>query len=86
MGVLSALEMACWDIIGKEAGKPVYKLLGGQVHERLRSYTYLYPAARRTRTTNVYNDPELAAQRAAEYVDAGIHGGQVRPGRALHRL
>jgi galactonate dehydratase len=43
MGVLSALEMACWDIIGKEANKPVYKLLGGRVHERLRAYTYIYP-------------------------------------------
>jgi L-alanine-DL-glutamate epimerase-like enolase superfamily enzyme len=43
MGVLSALEMACSDIIGKEANKPVYKLLGGQVHERLRAYTYIYP-------------------------------------------
>ena len=43
MGCFSALEIACWDIIGKEAGKPVYKLLGGQVHETLRSYTYLYP-------------------------------------------
>ena len=28
MGVLSALEMACWDIIGKEANKPVYKQIG----------------------------------------------------------
>ena len=37
MGVLSALEMACWDIIGKAANQPVYKLLGGQVHERLRA-------------------------------------------------
>ena len=43
MGCFSALEMACWDIIGKEADKPVYKLLGGQVHETLRTYTYLYP-------------------------------------------
>ena len=43
MGAVSALEMACWDIIGKEADKPVYELLGGKVHERLRSYTYLYP-------------------------------------------
>ncbi len=41
MGVLSAVEMACWDIIGKELNKPVYELLGGQVHERLRAYTYL---------------------------------------------
>ena len=41
MGVFSALEMACWDIIGKAACQPVYRLLGGQVHERLRSYTYI---------------------------------------------
>ena len=27
MGVLSALEMACWDIIGKEANKPVLSLI-----------------------------------------------------------
>src|SRR6185369_4888658 len=25
----SAIEMACWDIRGKSAGKPVYELLGG---------------------------------------------------------
>lgn len=25
----SAIEMACWDIQGKSAGKPVYELLGG---------------------------------------------------------
>ena len=43
MGVLSGLEMACWDIIGKAADRPVYDLLGGKVNERLRSYTYIYP-------------------------------------------
>ncbi len=70
MGVLSAIEMACWDIIGKELNKPVYELLGGQVHEKLRSYTYLYPQP--ADTTDVYRDPELAAQRAAEYVKLGF--------------
>lgn len=70
MGVLSALEMACWDIIGKEVNKPVYKLLGGQVHERLRAYTYIYP--RPGDKSDVYYDPVLAAERAAEYLALGF--------------
>ena len=70
MGVLSALEMACWDIIGKEAGQPVYKLRGGQVHESLRSYTYIYP--RPGDASDVYHDPELAAERAQLYLDMGF--------------
>ena len=70
MGVLSALEMACWDIIGKAAGQPVYKLLGGRVHERLRTYTYLYP--RPGDRADVYLDADLAAERAAEYVAQGF--------------
>ncbi len=77
MGVLSALEMACWDIIGKEAGQPVYKLLGGQVHERLRAYTYIYP--RPGDKTDVYHDPDLAAERAAEYLAMGFTGLKFDP-------
>lgn len=70
MGVLSALEMACWDIVGKAANQPVYKLLGGQVHERLRAYTYIYP--RPGDRSDVYHDPDLAAVRAAEYLAQGF--------------
>ena len=70
MGVLSALEMACWDIIGKEADQPVYNLLGGRVHERLRSYTYIY--ARPGDQTDVYQDADLAAERAIGYLDQGF--------------
>lgn len=69
-GVMSALEMACWDIIGKAVEQPVYRLLGGQVHERLRSYTYLYPEP--GDAADVYIEPDLAAQRAAEYVERGF--------------
>ncbi|WP_150524628.1 mandelate racemase/muconate lactonizing enzyme family protein [Roseibium sediminis] len=76
MGVLSALEMACWDIIGKAADKPVYELLGGKVHERLRSYTYLYPPTGDVypdpAKPNVYNDPDLAAEVAVRMVDLGF--------------
>ena len=70
MGVLSALEMACWDIVGKEAGQPVHKLLGGRVHERLRAYTYIYP--RPGDASDVYHDPDLAAERAQLYLDMGF--------------
>ena len=70
MGVLSAIEMACWDIIGKAAGRPVHKLLGGRVHERLRAYTYIYP--RPGDQTDVYHDPDLAAERSAEYLKMGF--------------
>ncbi len=70
MSVLSGLEIACWDIIGKSVGKPVYELLGGQVHDRLRSYTYIYPRA--GEDDSVYSDPDLAVERALEYIDIGF--------------
>ncbi|MCQ3806711.1 MAG: mandelate racemase/muconate lactonizing enzyme family protein [Acidimicrobiaceae bacterium] len=76
ISVLSGIEIACWDLIGKAVDKPVYELLGGQVHRQLRSYTYLYPSASDGTdpyTENrVYNDPELAAQRASEEVERGF--------------
>jgi 2-dehydro-3-deoxyphosphogalactonate aldolase len=62
--------MACWDIIGKAVGKPVYELLGGRVHDALRSYTYLYPKP--DDATDVYLDADLAATRAAEEVERGF--------------
>ncbi len=84
MGCVSALEMACWDIIGKEAGKPVHMLLGGRVHETLRSYTYLYPHEGSVHSEdavgrNVYNDPEMAAECAAVYVRQGFNAVKLDP-------
>ena len=35
---VSAIEIALWDIAGKAAGVPVYKLLGGKVRDRVRVY------------------------------------------------
>ncbi len=41
--------------MGKALGQPIYNLLGGQVHEQLRSYTYLYaPQPGATDTLDVY--------------------------------
>lgn len=76
MGVLSGLEMACWDIIGKAADQPVYQLLGGKVHDRLRSYTYLYPPTGDVypdpNVPNVYNDADLAAEAAIKVAAEGF--------------
>ena len=85
-GVMSALEMACWDIVGKATGRPVYDLLGGRVHEGLRSYTYLYPEGGDAYDTphtadptsgedaapDLYTDPDLAAEAAARAVEMGF--------------
>jgi len=74
MGILSGVEMAMWDIVGKAVDKPVYALLGGKVHERLRSYTYLYPPAGVDAYADdaVYRDPDAAAARALDYVGMGF--------------
>ena len=69
--------MALWDIIGKELDKPIYELLGGLVHEKIRSYTYLYPA--KPGDPWVFGDPEGAARRAAAYVEEGFTGVKFDP-------
>ncbi len=38
MTVISALEIACWDIVGKACGQPVYRLLGGRARDTLPGY------------------------------------------------
>jgi galactonate dehydratase len=73
-GIMSGLEMACWDIVGKELGKPVYELLGGRVHEKLRTYTYLYPPPGVDAYADhpVYSDPDAAASAAVKAVARGF--------------
>ncbi len=84
VGVLSGLEMALWDINGKALDKPVYELLGGKVHEKLRSYTYLYPAddGDANSADPVYSDPQVAAERAVHYVSQGFTAVKFDPAGA----
>jgi len=78
--VISAFEMACWDIVGKALGQPVYKLLGGRFHDRLRSYTYLYPDPESDPPPGgIQQHPEAAAERALAYVDQGFTAIKLDP-------
>lgn len=80
MGVMSGLEMACWDITGKAAGRPVCDLLGGRVRERLRTYTYIYPEAGESEA--IYHDAERSAERALDYVAQGFTAVKFDPAGA----
>ncbi|NND05347.1 MAG: mandelate racemase/muconate lactonizing enzyme family protein [Saprospiraceae bacterium] len=43
---VSAIEFALWDIAGKAAGVPVYKLLGGKIRDHVRCYNGAVKVAR----------------------------------------
>ena len=84
MGVLSGIETALWDIVGKATGRPVYDLLGGLVNEKIRTYTYIYPpdGISANSAHPVYTDPDTAAARALEYVEQGFTAVKFDPAGA----
>jgi muconate cycloisomerase len=66
----AALEMACWDIQGKAAAKPVYELLGGAIRSR----------SVRCRFSLAAYEPEQARSRARELVAEGFDTIKVKVG------
>ncbi len=69
---ISAIEMACWDIVGKAVNQPIYNLLGGRCHERLRAYAYM-PAE------GIWEHPEKAGEVAAQLVAEGNSACKLDP-------
>lgn len=62
---ISAIDIALWDILGKKLGVPVYKLLGGKVHPKIRIYTsYRWGNIPRTAAAYFQRTKELMAQGA----------------------
>ena len=41
--VISGIEMALWDIVGKANKQPIYNMLGGKCWDKLRAYAYMPP-------------------------------------------
>jgi galactonate dehydratase len=93
-GVLSAIDMALWDIKGKALDVPVYELLGGKVWDRLRVYGHASTPeeARRLRErgfTAFKCAPRVEVVRslretAGPQVEIGVHGhGELSVGAAI---
>jgi 2-dehydro-3-deoxyphosphogalactonate aldolase len=61
---LSAIEMACWDIVGKALNQPIYNLLGGKAHDKLRAYAYMP-------TEGIWEEPAKAGEIAVRLVEEG---------------
>ena len=60
---VAAIEIACWDIIGKATGRPIHDLLGGHYHESLPAYANGWYTGDRT--------PEAFAENAARVIARG---------------
>jgi galactonate dehydratase len=61
MSGISAIEIACWDIVGKALNQPVYRLLGGPVHDSIKAYANGWYRVERTP-----QDFHAAARRVVE--------------------
>ena len=70
IGAFAGLEMACWDIVGKDRDRPVWALLGGRMNDRIRAYTYLYPLPHHPLPA-FWADADMAAETALALVEKG---------------
>ncbi len=65
----AAIDIACYDLMGKACGQPVYNLLGGKYHDSL-AVPYVISIL----------DPEVMAREAADAVQAGYTTIKVKVG------
>ncbi|MCP2164205.1 mandelate racemase/muconate lactonizing enzyme family protein [Goodfellowiella coeruleoviolacea] len=71
MSGIAAVEMACWDIVGKALNQPVYRLLGGAVRDRIKAYANGWYTVERT--------PEEFHAAARRVVERGYRALKVDP-------
>jgi galactonate dehydratase len=68
---LGGVEMACWDILGKSLGVPVWRLLGGKCRDQVRAYANGWYQVERT--------PEAIAERARQVINMGYTALKIDP-------
>jgi len=59
--VISGIEIALWDIIGKCLKKPIYELIGGKYREKVSFAAYIF-----------IDEPKKVAEEALKYVEQGF--------------
>jgi len=75
---MAAIEMACWDILGRWLGQPVWRLVGGRQRTRVRAYAngwYMGP-----------RDPSFFAERAHAVVELGYTALKFDPFGSAYRF
>jgi galactonate dehydratase len=68
---IAAVEVACWDILGKTLGAPVYQLLGGRVRDSVLGYANGWYRTERT--------PEAFLAAARQVIAKGFHAMKIDP-------
>lgn len=63
LSAVAGIDVACWDILGKSLNTPVYRLLGGKFHSKIRVYANGWYKGPR--------DPDSFAERARQIADMG---------------
>jgi galactonate dehydratase len=69
--VMSGIEIACWDIVGKALGQPVWRLLGGRCHEKIKAYANAWYTVERS--------PAEFAKRVKVVLEKGYKALKVDP-------
>ncbi len=75
---MNAIEIACWDILGKSLGAPIWQLLGGKQRPQLRVYANGWYQGPR--------DPAFFAEAAAQVKERGYTALKFDPFGAAYRF